>query len=401
MNKKYDIVCVGAGISGATLAERYASLGKKVLVIDKRDHIAGNCFDYVNEHGILVSKYGPHYFHTNYDDVWRYVNQFTKFNEYQHRVLSYVDGKLVPVPVNIDTVNQLFGENITTEEQMKIWLENHTENIETPQNSEESSLRRVGRDLYEKMFKGYTKKQWDMYPSELEASVMDRIPVRTNHDNRYFTDIHQGVPEYGYTKMFENILKNPNIEVRLNTTYEEVEKEIQGFEKLFFTGKIDSYFQEKLGKLQYRSLNFEFETLDQEWFQSHGQINYPNDHDYTRIVEYKHSTGQKHPKTTISKEYSTWDGEPYYPVPSQKNRNLYDKYKIEAEKLEKNGIFFVGRLANYKYFNMDQAFKNALDFFNMKEVTFKTSSLKNKKFYTKIEEQINREASSQTNISKL
>jgi UDP-galactopyranose mutase len=364
----YDIICVGAGISGVTLANLYATRhNKKVLIIEKRDHIAGNCHDFVNETGILVSKYGPHYFHTNYEDVWEYVNTFTKFNDYQHRVVSMVDGKLVPVPVNIDTVNQIFGTNISTEHEMTQWLEENTEKIENPKNSEESSLRRVGKVLYEKMFKGYTKKQWDMYPAELDASVMDRIPVRTNHDDRYFTDVHQGVPIEGYTKMFEKMLDHPNIEIRLNTNWEDVANEVREYEKLFFTGKIDSYFHEELGKLQYRSLNFEFETLEQEQFQTHGQINYPNDHEYTRIVEYKHSTLQKHPKTTISKEYSTWDGEPYYPVPSQRNKDIFDKYKVEAEKLEKDGIYFVGRLANYKYFNMDQAFKNALDLFSRLE----------------------------------
>jgi UDP-galactopyranose mutase len=365
----YDVICVGCGISGATLANLYATkMNKKVLVIDKRDHIAGNCYDFVNEDGILVSKYGPHYFHTNFEDVWKYVNQFTKFNDYQHRVLSVVDDKLVPVPVNIDTVNTIFDLNIETEQEMIDWLDQNTTKITNPQNSEESSLRRVGEELYKKMFKNYTKKQWDMYPAELDASVMDRIPVRTNKDDRYFSDTNQGVPVDGYTKMFENMLKHPNIEVRLNTVWEDVVDQVGDYEKLFFTGKIDSYFQEELGKLQYRSLRFEFETLDKEVFQSHAQINYPSeDVEFTRIVEYKHSTGQQHPKTTISKEYSTWDGEPYYPVPTQQNRDIFEQYKVEANKLEKEGIYFVGRLANYKYFNMDQAFKNALDLFNQLE----------------------------------
>jgi UDP-galactopyranose mutase len=362
---RFNILIIGAGISGVTLAERYSSLGKKVLVIEKRDHIGGNCYDYYNEDGLLVSKYGAHLFHTNYEDVWEYVNHFSEWYPYEHRVLSFVDGKLVPVPVNIDTVNVLFGTNIQTEAEMQEWLNENVEKIQSPKNSEESALSRVGRVLYEKMFENYTKKQWDMWPRELEASVMDRIPVRTNHDNRYFNDKYQALPKEGYTKMFEKMLDHQNIEVRLNTTYEDVKAEVGGYEKLFFTGPIDQFFDYKFGgRLQYRSLRFEWETYDKEFYQENSVINYPSlDVPYTRIVEYKHFTGQKHPKTTISKEYSAWEGEPYYPVPSEKNRALYSKYQAEAERLEKEGVYFVGRLANYKYFNMDQAFKNALDLF--------------------------------------
>lgn len=360
-----DIVIIGAGISGATLAERYASSGKRVLVVEKRGHIGGNCYDHYDENGILVSKYGAHLFHTNYDDVWEYVNGFSEWYPYEHRVLSFVDGKLVPVPVNIDTVNALFGTIIKTEQEMEKWLEENAEKIDDPKNSEESALRRVGKVLYEKMFKNYTKKQWDLWPSELEASVMDRIPVRTNHDDRYFGDKYQALPKEGYTKIFERMLDHPNIEVRLNTEYDGIKKDLGSYEKLFFTGPIDQFFEYKFGeKLQYRSLRFEWETCDQEFYQSNSVINYPSEeYPFTRIIEYKHFTGQKHPKTTISREYSSWEGEPYYPVPSERNRALYEKYQKEAEKLESDGIYFVGRLANYKYFNMDQAFKNALDLF--------------------------------------
>lgn len=362
---KYDILVIGAGISGATLAERYASQGKRVLVIEKRDHIGGNCYDYLDENGILVSKYGAHLFHTNYEDVWEYVNRFSEWYPYEHRVLSYVDGKLVPVPVNMDTVNTLFGITIRTEEEMKKWLEDNTEKIENPKNSEESALRRVGRVLYEKMFKNYTKKQWDMCPDELEASVMDRIPVRANHDDRYFGDIHQALPKNGYTKMFENMFNHPGITVKLDTDYESIKKSLDGYEKLFFTGPIDQFFEYKFGeKLQYRSIRFDFEMHDKEFYQSNSVINYPSEeYLFTRIIEYKYFTGQKHPKTTIAKEYSTWEGEPYYPVPSERNQRLYEKYQEEARKLETQGVYFVGRLANYKYFNMDQAFKNALDLY--------------------------------------
>jgi UDP-galactopyranose mutase len=363
--KKYDIIVVGAGISGVTIAERCANvLKKKVLVIEKRDHVGGNCYDYFNEAGVLVPKYGPHFFHTNFSDIWEYVSQFTNWHPYEHRVLSKVGESLVPIPVNIETVNKVFDINISSEHEMVEWLERNVEKIENPKNSEESALGRVGKILYEKMFKNYTKKQWDLWPHELDASVMDRIPVRTNFDDRYFTDKYQGMPSKGYTKLFERMLANPNIDVRLGSDYFEIEKDIQGYDKLFFTGKVDDFLKEKISaRLQYRSLNLKYKTLDTEYFQERAQINYPNENEYTRITEPKHATGQINKKTTIIMEYPTWDDEPYYPVPTPRNQELYDKFFQEAQKLEEKGIYFVGRLANYKYFNMDQAFKNALDLF--------------------------------------
>ncbi len=362
----YDIIIVGAGISGATLAERYATQeNKKVLVLEKRDHIGGNCYDYYNEAGILVSKYGAHIFHTNYEEVWQYVSNFTQWYPYKHKVLSYVDGKLVPVPVNITTVNALLGTNIKTETQMKAWLKKNTIPNDNPKHSEHVALSRVGRHLYEKMFKNYTQKQWDIHPRKLKPSVIGRIPVRTNFEDRYFTDTHQAIPKKGYTEIFKKMLDHPNITVKLNTDYFTLKDKLPKYEKLFFTGPVDQFFSYKYKKkLQYRSLRFEFETYDKEFYQTNAVINYPNDHSYTRIIEYKHFTGQKHPKTTISKEYPTWEGEPYYPVLSKENLELYSHYQKEAEKAEKENIYFVGRLANYKYFNMDEAFKNALDLFN-------------------------------------
>jgi len=318
----------------------------------------------MNKDGLLVPKYGPHFFHTNFEDVWAYVNKFSEWIPYEHRTLSKVDGKLVPVPVNIKTVNELFGLTMKTEDEMKAWLEKNTEHIANPQDSEEASLARVGRVLYEKMFKNYTKKQWDLWPKELDASVMNRIPVRTNFDDRYFTDKYQAMPKHGYTKMFDKILNHPNIEIRLNTDYMDIKNTIVPTVKLFFTGPIDTYFKKQFGELQYRSLRFEHETLDMEYFQPTAQVNYPTTETFTRISEPKHATQQKHPKTTIIKEYSTWEGEPYYPVPTKNNQDIFNQYQTEAKKLESKGIFFVGRLANYKYFNMDQAFKNALEFFN-------------------------------------
>jgi len=370
MDQTYNIVIVGAGISGAVLAERYASIGKKVLVIEKRDHIAGNCYDYYDEHGILVSKYGAHIFHTNFEDVWEYVQKFSKWRFYEHRVKAKIDtGELVPIPVNIETVNKVFGLKIKTEAEMIEWLDKNQVKNDQPKNAEEAALARVGKVLYEKLFKYYTKKQWDRYPAELDASVTNRIPVRTNFDDRYFTDKYQYLPVGGYTKMFARMLSNPNITVKLDQDYFDIKDQLKGIEKLFYTGPIDRFFNFMFSgdqKLEYRSINFVFESYNQEYYQDSSVVNYnaPGKENFTRIVEYKHLTGQKSPITTISKEY-TVDAdnshEPFYPVPNPRNQEIYEKYKEEADKLQ--NIYFVGRLANYKYFNMDQAFKNALDLF--------------------------------------
>jgi UDP-galactopyranose mutase len=368
MRNIYDIVVVGAGISGLTLAEKYSRQGKKVLVVESRNHIGGNCYDHLNEVGILVSKYGPHYFHTNDEGVWKYIQQFSEWTPYEHRVIAHIDGKEVPIPINIKTVNVLFDLSIETEEEMKLWLKDNVPDIPNPQNAEEAAIARVGQIMYEKIFKHYTKKQWDKEPSELAPEITNRIPVRTNDDDRYFTDKYQALPKHGYTKLFENMIKDKDIEVRLSTSWDDIKETINYTDKLFFTGKIDSYFREKFGPLEYRSLRFEFETLDQERFQKFAQENYPAANvPFTRIVEYKNATGQKHPKTTISKEFPTWEGDPYYPVLSERNQELYKKYQSAASQLEKDGVYFVGRLANYKYFNMDQAFKNALELFSQLE----------------------------------
>jgi UDP-galactopyranose mutase len=362
---KYDVVVIGAGISGAVLAERYADAGKKVLILEKRDHIAGNCYDYVDENGILVSKYGAHLFHTNDEIVWDYVNRFAKWYPWEHKVLAKVDGQLVPVPVNISTVNKVFGLHIRTEEEMSQWLEQNRAHISFPSNGKEAALSKVGEVLYEKMFRNYTKKQWDKYPEELDASVLNRIPVRTNFDDRYFTDKYQALPEGGYTRMFNKILSHSNITVRLKTDYFSIREKITGYEKLFYTGPIDQFFgftQSLNEKLEYRSIRFVKETIDAEYFQENSVINYPGSEvPFTRIVEYKHFGNQQSPRTTIVKEYTTDEGEPYYPVPNARNQRIYERYQAEAAKL--TDVYFVGRLANYKYFNMDQAFRNALDLF--------------------------------------
>ena len=357
-----DIVIIGAGISGAVLAERYASMGKKVLVIEKRNHVGGNCYDFYNSDGILVSKYGAHLFHTDFSDVWEYIHNFSDWYPYEHRVLAYVDSLLVPVPVNITTVNMLLHLNIRDEAEMKIWVQEHQRKFPHPKNGKEAALSRVGSTLYEKLFKNYTKKQWNKYPEELDASVLNRIPVRTNWDDRYFSDRYQALPKKGYTKFFETLFNHPNIDVRLNIDFFDIKNSLHNYEKLFYTGPIDQFFNaDNKQSLEYRSIHFVSETHAGPFYQEHAVINYPNDEKFTRIVEYKHITGQSHPLTTIVKEYTTDTGEPYYPVPNPINQKKYAFFQKKAEKL--HTVFFVGRLANYKYFNMDQAFKNSLDLF--------------------------------------
>lgn len=367
----YDVIIVGCGISGSVLAERFANvLNMKVLIVDKRDHIGGNCYDYIDENGILVSKYGAHIFHTNHDRVWNYVNKFSEWEPWIHKVIGSVDGKLVPIPVNISTVNILFDLDIKNESEMDGWLKENQILCQEPRNSEDIAKARVGEVLYEKIFKNYTFKQWAKYPEELEASVLQRIPVRNNFDDRYFTDKYQALPKKGYTNIFNNLLKSDNITVVLNQNFEDLRQDIQSgkfcHEYLFFTGPIDQYFTD-LPKLEYRSLQFEKISIpDTEFFQSNSVINYPSsEFPYTRIIEYKHFLGQKSKNTTIIKEYSVADGDPYYPVPNKKNRDLYEQYRLLAQNEElSNKVYFIGRLANYKYFNMDEAVLNSLQLFD-------------------------------------
>ena len=360
------IIIVGAGLSGATLARKYAEDGEQVIVVDKRDHIGGNTYDFVNEHGILMAKYGAHIYHDSDDETWEFVSRFTEWIPYEHRVKSSVDGKLVPVPTNIDTYNEVLGENWTDGTKLQEWVEAQHPEITEPKNSEESALKRIGSDIiYEKMFKNYTKKQWDKYPSELDASVMERIPVRYDHNDRYFGDKYEGIPKKGYTHMVKNMLDHENIRVILGRDYHDMM--LPEPKLLFYTGKIDTYFGDKFGKLEYRSIEFEHETHAIKSYQDHAVINYPEEqYPFTRIIEHKKFFGEDYenlPVTTITREYSIAGGEPYYPVPNQANRDLYEKYRIEAEKLEEQGIYFIGRLASYKYFNMNQAIRAALDLY--------------------------------------
>jgi len=366
----YDVCIAGAGLSGAVIAERYASqLDQRVIIVDKRDHIGGNCYDYIDEEtGIRVSKYGAHLFHTTSSRVWEYVQRFSDWTKYEHEVIGVVNGIHVPIPVNIETVNKLFELNISNTEEMNAWLEEEQVKYDhPPRNSEEMALSRVGRRLYELIFHPYTIKQWNKEPVELGPEVTSRIPVRNNHDNRYFGDPFQFLPTFGYTRLFQNILCHPNIDVRLNTDYFKIRNNLR-CKHTYFTGPIDAYFSD-LGykKLEYRSLDFERQVVrnigHRGYYQPKFVVNHPSaEVNFTRIVEYKHLLNQTSEHTVLFVERSKDGGEPYYPVPNEENKSLYRRYQELAEK-EAN-VTFVGRLANYKYFNMDQAILNALELFD-------------------------------------
>ncbi len=352
-----EYIVAGAGFAGSVVAERLASqMGKRVLVVDKRDHIAGNAYDHLDEHGILVHKYGPHIFHTNSEKVVAYLSQFTKWRPYEHRVLSSVDGKMLPVPINLDTVNRLYDLNLDADG-LQRFLAARVVVPPTIRTSEEVVISRVGRELYEKFFQNYTRKQWGLDPSELDASVAGRIPVRYDRDDRYFTDTFQAMPRDGYTRMFEKMLDHPGITVETGTSYQEARAEYPDA-KVIYTGPIDEYFDFCFGMLPYRSLEFRHETHDREVYQAAPVVNYPNDHAYTRVTEFKYLTGQQHGKTSIVYEYPRAEGDPYYPIPRPENAALYAKYQKLA--MRDSSVYFCGRLANYKYFNMDQVVAQAL-----------------------------------------
>ena len=356
----FDYLIVGAGFAGSVLAERLASqLNKKVLLIDKRNHIGGNAYDYYNEDDLFVHKYGPHIFHTNASSVVEYLSQFTQWRPYQHRVLASVDGQLVPMPINLDTINTLYGLNLTSF-QLEEFFASVAEPREQIHTSEDVVVSKVGRELYEKFFRNYTRKQWGLDPSELDASVTSRVPTRTNRDGRYFTDTYQVMPLHGYTRMFERMLAHPNIKVMLNTDYREIQDFIP-YQELIYTGPIDEFFHYCYGKLPYRSLDFEIKTIDTPVYQPAAVVNYPNDYAYTRATEFKYLTGQEHSRTSMVYEYPRAQGDPYYPIPRAENTELYKQYKVLAEATE--GVHFVGRLATYKYYNMDQVVAQALSLF--------------------------------------
>ena len=361
----FDYLIVGAGFSGAVIAERLASqLGKKCLVVHRRNHIGGNAYDTYDAAGLLIHKYGPHIFHTNSQVVFEYLSLFTDWRQYQHFVKASVDGQFVPMPINLDTINLLYGLNLNSM-QVEEFFAAQAEKVDKIRTSEDVVVSRVGRELYEKFFRNYTRKQWGLDPSELDASVTSRVPTRTNRDPRYFTDTYQAMPAQGYTRMFENMLDHPNIQIQLNADY----REVLGYvphHNVVYTGPVDEFFDYRFGKLPYRSIDFKFETHHRERFQEAPVVNYPNDSDYTRITEFKYLTGQEHAKTSIVYEFPKGDGDPYYPIPRPENAELYSRYQTLAR--EQKNVWFVGRLATYKYYNMDQCVAQAL-------ATFKNISL--------------------------
>jgi len=362
----YDALVVGAGYAGSIMAERLASqCGHRVLIIDRRDHIAGNAYDYADEHGVVCHKYGPHIFHTQSDKVVDYLSHFTEWRPYEHRVLANVRGQQLPMPINRDTINRLYGLDLDSEEAVEAFLAERAEPRERIETSEDSCVARFGRDLYEAFFQGYTRKQWARDPSELHASVCARIPIRFNQDDRYFGDAFQKMPADGYTAMFERILDHPNIEVRTSTDFAEV-RETVAYDQLVYTGPIDEFYDHRFGKLPYRSLEFEHRTVETpagELVQPVASINEPSaDVPFTRTTEYRHLTGQTHTHSTLATEYPRSEGDPYYPVPQAENRELYKRYETLGAQQDPN-VTFVGRLARYQYLNMDQVTGQALSTF--------------------------------------
>ena len=353
----FDYLVVGAGFAGSVVAEQLARrCGKKVLLVDRRPHIGGNAYDHFDASGLLIHKYGPHIFHTKSAEVFAYLSRFTKWRAYEHRVLASVDGKLVPVPINLETVNSLYDLNLS-EADLEDFFRSRAEPIEQIRTSEDLVLSRVGRDLYNKLFRGYTRKQWGLDPSQLDAQVTARIPVRMNRDSRYFTDVYQAMPLNGFTRMFENMLDHPGITLELGVDYRELIKKA-AYREIIYSGPIDEFFKYRYGKLPYRSLEFRHATVTQKKFQSAAVVNYPNEHAYTRITEFKYLTGQAHAKTSIVYEFPCSEGDPYYPIPRPENAALYRKYEALAHLTP--GVHFVGRLATYKYYNMDQVVGQAL-----------------------------------------
>jgi UDP-galactopyranose mutase len=356
---RYDYLIVGAGFAGSVLAERLASQhGARILLIDRRPHVGGNAYDEPNEAGILYHKYGPHIFHTNSEQVVDYLSQFTEWRPYEHRVLAHVRGQLVPIPINRTTLNRLFDLDLQTDEEAAKYLASRAEPVANIETSEDVVINAVGRELYELFFRGYTRKQWGLDPSELDKQVTSRIPTRTNTDDRYFSDNFQAMPADGYTAMFKRMLANPRIEIRTGVDFREVRDAVE-YDHLIYTGPIDEYFDFRFGKLPYRSLKFDHQTLEQERFQPVAVVNYPCEEvPFTRISEYKHLTGQQSDVTTVTYEYPTAEGDPYYPIPRPENQELFKRYEALADATD--DVTFVGRLATYRYYNMDQIVGQAL-----------------------------------------
>jgi UDP-galactopyranose mutase len=376
----FNYIIIGAGFSGSVIAERIANvLNQKVLIIEKRNHIGGNCYDYKDENNIIIHKYGPHLFHTDYKDVFDYLSNFTEWQLYHHRVLAFIDGKKVPIPFNLNTLYEVFPKTLAEKLETKL-LNKYHYNSKIPilelLREEDDDLKFLANFIYEKVFKNYTAKQWGLKPEDIDPQVTARVPIYIGRDNRYFTDKYQAIPKDGYTKIFERMLNHPNIKIMLNTDFKELininyenkkiffmGQEYKG--KLIFTGMIDELFNFKYGYLPYRSLELKFESIDQEYYQEAPVVNYPNDYDFTRITEFKHIHPTQSDKTTILKEYpKAYQPNidiPYYPVFTKENQELYNKYKEEAERF--NNLILIGRLAEYRYYDMDDAVKRALEVF--------------------------------------
>ncbi len=366
-NKKYELAIVGAGPVGAVIAERAATvLGWNVIVIDKRKHIAGNCYDRFHDSGVLIHQYGPHYFRTDKPEILKYLSSFTEWIPGNYIVKSSVKNEFYPFPINLDTLRKFFNlPNLSSSEAYSL-LDSKRIKIDHPANSEDFVRSRVGDDLYQTFYKPYTFKQWGIYPKDLAPSVCGRIPIRYNRDPRYVNNKFQLTPKDGFTNMFSNILKNPRINTLLGQDFQPVKGLLSSIPYLVYTGPIDEYFDYQYGKLPWRSLDFKFESYNTEYVQKCVQINYPEEFEYTRSVEIKHVTRQIHPNTVVSYETPKSLGDPYYPIPSHPNEDLYKKYLLLANEENKNrNAFFCGRLAEYKYYNTDEVIERALSTFEL------------------------------------
>lgn len=364
MKSHYDYLIVGAGLTGCVFAERISSqLNKSVLMVDIRDHIAGNIFDYYEDE-ILIGKYGPHWFHTNDANVFNYLSKFTSWRRHIHRARTCIDGKLLPFPINQTTINELYGLSLSSPDEMKAFFESkRNRSITTPKNAEEMVVSKIGIELYTKFYLNYTRKQWGIEPTDLAASVTGRIPIRHDDVDSYFDDTYQAMPALGYTEMAKNMLASKDITVMLSTDYKDLPSSIT-YDSMIYTGPIDYFFDYEFGELSYRSLQFTHETIDKEFYQGYQQINFPNEFDFTRVTEWKHATGQKHKNTVITREYpcdSSINNEKYYPIPTKRNSTLFERYALKAKST--TNVLFCGRLADYKYYNMDQVVARALKLF--------------------------------------
>lgn len=354
---QYDSIVVGSGLAGATVARRLAEeKGQKVLVLEKKRHIGGFCYDERNEDGCLIQRYGPHIFRTNSKKVWDFLSRFTAWHDYQHKVLTCVNGQFYPMPINLDTINGVLGTQYTSENVLS-YFEEHALKYPSVKTVKEAIESQVGTLFYELFYRNYTQKQWGLPCEKLPPEIISRIPIRQNRDDRYFTHKYQALPKNGYTNLIGNLLDHPNIHILLQIDFNEVKQEFRRNE-IYYSGSIDAFFDDCYGKLPYRCVNFEFEKLDREWFQPAAVVNYPNNYDYTRITEFKHFYGHPMGKgTVIAKEYPSGGGELSYPIPLPENQELYQKYYAK----KKDTVHFIGRLGRYRYYSMDQIVEEILE----------------------------------------